>query len=113
MWNTGTLPGPPMSLTRQGYECSCLATDHGIFDSVPYPFLAGGMRDRRDPLDDPAPARPRPPARAVPTLGQLLHQPYWLWLHCDACRHRVAVALVPFVIRWGAKASSDMLRTHV
>ena len=29
-----------------------------------------------------------------------------------ACGHRVAVALVPFVIRWGADASSDMLRKH-
>jgi hypothetical protein len=36
----------------------------------------------------------------------LLHQPYWLWLRCDACGHRVAVALVPFVIRWGADAES-------
>jgi hypothetical protein len=32
----------------------------------------------------------------VPTLGALLHQPYWLWLRCDACDHCVAVALVPF-----------------
>jgi hypothetical protein len=47
----------------------------------------------------------------VPTLGQLLRQPYWLWL-CWGCGHRVAVALVPFVIRWGADASSDVLRTH-
>jgi hypothetical protein len=69
-------------------------------------------RGRRDPHDDPAPVRPRPPAPQVPTLGQLLHQPYWLWLRCDACGHRVAVALVPFVIRWGADASSDVLRTQ-
>jgi hypothetical protein len=33
----------------------------------------------------------------------LLHQPYWLWLRCDACGHRVAVTLVPFIIRWGAR----------
>jgi hypothetical protein len=43
--------------------------------------------------------------------GQLLHAPYWMWL-CCSCGHRVAVALVPFVIRWGADASSDVLRTH-
>src|SRR5262249_14610017 len=71
-----------------------------------------GMRGRRDPHDDPAPARPRPPAPAVPTLGQLLHAPYWTWLRCDACGHRVAVALVPFVIRWGADASWDELRRN-
>ena len=45
----------------------------------------------------------------LPTLGQLLHALYWVWL-CRSCGHRVAVALVPFVIRWGADASSDMLR---
>jgi hypothetical protein len=48
----------------------------------------------------------------VPTLGRLLHAPYWLWLRCDACNHRVAVALVPFIIRWGADASSDVLRAQ-
>jgi len=48
----------------------------------------------------------------VPTLGALLHQPYWCWLRCDACGHRVAVALVPFIIRWGADASSDVLRRN-
>jgi hypothetical protein len=57
---------------------------------------------RRDPHDDPAPVPARPRAAVpVPTLGQLLRQPYWTWLLCDACGHRVAVALVPFVIRWG------------
>ena len=35
--------------------------------------------------------------------------PYWCWPRCDACGHRVAVALVPFVIRWGADASADVL----
>jgi hypothetical protein len=29
------------------------------------------------------------------------------------CRHRMPVALAPFVIRWGADASSDMLRHQV
>jgi len=71
------------------------------------------MRGRRDPHDDPAPAGSQPRgAVSVPTLGALLHQPYWCWLRCDACGHSVAVALVPFVIRWGADASSDMLRRH-
>jgi hypothetical protein len=71
------------------------------------------MRGRRpDPHDDPAPARPQPHAPPVPTLGQLLYQPYWFWLRCNACGHCVAVALVPFVIRWGADASSDVLRRN-
>jgi hypothetical protein len=50
--------------------------------------------------------------RPVPTPGALLYQPYWLWLSCDACGHCVDVALLPFVIRCGADASSDVLRTH-
>ena len=66
---------------------------------------------RRDPHDDPASASPRQAVPPVPTLGQLLRQPYWCWL-CCSCGHRVAVALVPFVIRWGADASSDTLRQH-
>ena len=69
-----------------------------------------GMR-RRDPHDD-LPTRPRPAVPSVPTLGQLLHAPYWFWLRCNACGHRVAKPLVPYVIRWGADASSDMLREH-
>jgi len=35
-----------------------------------------------------------------PALGALLQAPCWCWLCCP-CGHRVAVALVPFVIRWG------------
>jgi hypothetical protein len=49
---------------------------------------------------------------STPSLPLLLHQPYWLWLLCNSCGHRVAVALVPYVIRWGADASSDLLREH-
>jgi hypothetical protein len=68
------------------------------------------MHRRRDPHDDPQPAQSRPPVPPVPTLGALLRPPGWYWLRCNACGHRVAVALAPFVIRWGADASSDMLR---
>ena len=50
---------------------------------------------------------------AVPTLGQIQRPPGWVWLICDRyppCLHRKAVALAPFIIRWGPDASSDMLR---
>src|SRR5215510_5370997 len=95
------------------YIGSANGTD--LVDLVHFSFLSWGIPGRRRyPPDDPAPARLRPRgAVPVPTLGQLLHQPYWLWLRCDACGHRVAVALVPFVIRWGAEASSDMLRRNL
>jgi hypothetical protein len=50
------------------------------------------------------------PPRAAgpsPTLG-----PKWLWLYCQAsgCFHRAPAAIAPFVIRWGAEASSDTPR---
>lgn len=51
--------------------------------------------------------------RSVPTLGELQRQtPRWTWLHCagDGCNHSSPAALAPFVIRWGAGASSDVLR---
>jgi hypothetical protein len=61
------------------------------------------MRYRRD----------RPP---VPTLGQLRTQTCWLWLCClngQRCWHSAPAALAPFLIRWGASASSDTLRRSV
>src|SRR5689334_20583431 len=49
----------------------------------------------------------------VPTLGELNRwEPHWVWWNCSGCRRWVAVPLVPFIIRWGAKASSDMLRRN-
>ncbi len=61
--------------------------------------------------DDAAPRRIS--SFAGTTLGDLIrNDPRWLWLHCENidCRHARAVAVVPFVIRWGADAPSDRLR---
>jgi hypothetical protein len=47
------------------------------------------------------------------TMGDLArNEPGWLWLHCENadCGHKCAVAVVPFVIRWGENAPSDWLR---
>ena len=49
----------------------------------------------------------------VATLGELHRPPGWLWVICDRypyCGHRAAMAIAPAVIRWGADASSDILR---
>ena len=73
-----------------------------VLISFPVRSYHRGMRRRRDPHDDPAPARSQQPAPAVPTLGALLRPPYWLLL-CCSCGHRVAVALVPYVIRWARR----------
>jgi len=49
----------------------------------------------------------------VPTLADLnRHEPHWLWWNCDGCRRWVSAPLAPFVIRWGADASSDLLRRN-
>lgn len=53
-------------------------------------------------------ASPRPPA---PTLADLRRSAPWLWVNCAAgCGHHRPVALAPFIIRYGAEASSDILR---
>lgn len=47
----------------------------------------------------------------VPTLGDLRRSAPWLWMNCAAgCGHYRPGALAPFIIRYGAEASSDMLR---
>ncbi|MGH7015374.1 MAG: hypothetical protein ACREEL_14710 [Stellaceae bacterium] len=54
-------------------------------------------------------SRRRPPP--VPTLGLLRRESPWLWLWCAAgCGHYRPVAVTPFIIRFGADASSDVLR---
>jgi hypothetical protein len=45
-----------------------------------------------------------------PTLEQLRRGTPWCWVVCEHCMHRKAVAFVPFIIRWGPDASSDLLR---
>lgn len=48
----------------------------------------------------------------MPNLDQLRRQCTWVWITCagDRCGHRRPVALAPYVIRWGGRASSDRLR---
>jgi hypothetical protein len=47
-----------------------------------------------------------------PTLEQLRRSACWWWLHCQnqPCLHKAPLALTPCIIRWGAEASSDLLR---
>ena len=56
------------------------------------------------------PERDQPPP---PTLGQIQREACWLWICCADplyCMHRRAVAVAPFVIRYGPDTSSDVLR---
>lgn len=65
------------------------------------------------PNDTSTRASPAEPTFDRATMGDLVrNDPRWVWLHClnVECRHKRAVALVPFVIRWGADAPSDKLR---
>jgi hypothetical protein len=69
------------------------------------------MHRRRDPHEDPQPPRRGRDAPAA-TLGQIHTEPYRFWIYCGsgACMHCTPVALAQFVIRYGAEASSDVLR---
>ena len=49
-------------------------------------------------------------APTIPTLEQLRRGHPWCWVVCERCLHRRPVAFVPFIIRWGPDASSDILR---
>jgi hypothetical protein len=66
----------------------------------------------RDPHDDPPRRRVPDPATPDATLGQLHRSQCWWWIYCGSgtCSHCAPIALAPFVIRWGADASSDVLR---
>jgi hypothetical protein len=44
------------------------------------------------------------------TLGDLQWATPWVWLWCERCHHRSPLACAVVVIRWGAGASSDVLR---
>jgi hypothetical protein len=46
----------------------------------------------------------------VASLADLRGVTPWLWVICERCQHRSPTALAPWIIRWGADASSDTLR---
>lgn len=50
----------------------------------------------------------RPTRRA--TLGDLQRSTPWVWLCCERCQHHSPLACAVAVIRWGAGASSEVLR---
>jgi hypothetical protein len=52
----------------------------------------------------------RMPTTPIATLADLRRVTPWLWVICARCLHRAPTALAPWIIRWGAEASSDMLR---
>jgi hypothetical protein len=57
-------------------------------------------------------SRPQHKSRAgpLPTLGELQRAHPWTWLYCERCQHHAPFAFAAAVIRWGANASSDVLR---
>jgi hypothetical protein len=54
--------------------------------------------------------KPEPPR---PILEQLRRATPWCWVVCEHSMHRRPLAFLPFIIRWGPDASSDMLRRSV
>jgi hypothetical protein len=47
---------------------------------------------------------------SVATFANLRGVTPWLWVICERCLYRSPTALAPWIIRWGADASSNMLR---
>lgn len=52
--------------------------------------------------------------KTITTLGELHNPPGWLWLYCArlSCTHKRAVAIAPFVIRWGPSAPVSTLKRN-
>jgi hypothetical protein len=62
----------------------------------------------------------RVPAMPPITLGEMQEgETKWVWAYCEAfsrrwwCSHHAPIALAPYVIRWGADASGDVLRRNL
>jgi hypothetical protein len=51
--------------------------------------------------------RHKPPLRLRVTRKLHVH---WCWIKCTRCDHMAAVAIVPYIIRWGPDAWQEMLR---
>jgi hypothetical protein len=79
--------------------CGGAAIDFRPLDLVPSLFLSSAMRGRRDPHDDPAPARPRLLRRLCRRSVNCCINRIGFGCARNTCDHRVAVALVPFIIR--------------
>jgi len=72
-----------------------------------------GFLDRSEPVGC---VMPLLPDDEVPTIGALAKsEPRWIWANCNTvnCGHARAVPLIPFLIRWGADASSNLLRQNL
>jgi hypothetical protein len=61
-----------------------------------------------------------PPSRArraslEMTLADLRRGMAWCWVYCEQieCTHKSAIAIAPFIIRWGSDASAAKLRRHL
>ena len=77
---------------------------------------------RKIPREGQPRRNPPAPPGPVPTLGELqAGSSKWVWAICNgldesgrvACLHRAPLALAPFVIRWGAEASSNVMRQRL
>jgi hypothetical protein len=51
--------------------------------------------------------RRQPPLRLRVTKKLDIH---WCWIKCTRCPHMRAVAIAPYIIRWGPDGWRDMLR---
>ena len=108
--------GPALTGGAFLYDCAATLPDRieaagrSPPSPAPHPVLAGlFLRATHRYIGAMPPCRPLP---RRPTLGQLRRLHPWWWVNCAApgCGRHKPVALAPLVIRWGADASSDVLR---
>ncbi|MDO9411264.1 MAG: hypothetical protein Q7T81_01640 [Pseudolabrys sp.] len=101
-------PRAPISVLIPKLSCDrcCPNPPLAVLIEIGDPFAPAPVH-QPEPIAAPA-AKPRMLPR--PTLGELVRKPpRWFWLSCDNCAHRAAIAIVPYIIRWGPDTSSDRL----
>jgi hypothetical protein len=108
-------PRAPISMLIPKLSCQRCCPDPPLavliaLESPAAEFPVTSAWPSREPNE---PHRPSEPSFEQATMGDLArNDPRWLWLRCEnvECRHKRAVAIVPFVIRWGVNAPSEGLR---
>jgi hypothetical protein len=80
--------------------------------TVPWRSLESAMGRKRTEQPPPKSRPYTDPPRAPLTLAEIRKNSCWVWAYCRKSGRigQAPIAIAPFIIRWGATASSDLLR---
>jgi hypothetical protein len=97
------IPPPPSVAAPRSCASCCLSRCE---------MMSSAMRTRRPSREEAKPRRPKSPPGPTPTLGQIAAQSSWVWINCEArdCHHGAPLKLADAITRYGAAASSNVLR---